>query len=84
VPMMSRFSSLWRNLVQRDRLERDLDEEVRAAFELLVEHKVRAGVHPGEAVLLLRWSSVASKLSKSKSGRRGEERLRTFSCKTFG
>jgi predicted permease len=39
----SRLASLWRNLVHGDRIERDLDEEVRAAFELLVDEKVEAG-----------------------------------------
>jgi predicted permease len=46
---MSRISSLWRNLVHRDRVERDLDDEVRAAFELLVDEKRRAGLPPAEA-----------------------------------
>jgi putative ABC transport system permease protein len=42
--MMSRLSSAWRNLVHRDRTERDLDDEVRAAFELLVDEKMRSGL----------------------------------------
>jgi putative ABC transport system permease protein len=46
---MSRLSSLWRNLVHRNRVERDLDEELRAAFELLVDKKVREGLHPEAA-----------------------------------
>ncbi|MPY88902.1 MAG: FtsX-like permease family protein [Luteitalea sp.] len=41
--------SLWRNLVHRDRVERDLNEEVRAAFELLVDEKVQAGMRPEDA-----------------------------------
>jgi predicted permease len=43
------LASLWRNLVHGDRVERDLDEEVRAAFELLVDEKLRAGMRPEEA-----------------------------------
>ena len=36
MPGVSRISSLWRNLTQRRRVERDLDDEVRAAFDLRV------------------------------------------------
>lgn len=46
---MARFVSLWRNLVHRNRVDRDLDEELRAAFELLVDEKVRSGMHPDHA-----------------------------------
>src|SRR5688500_3497458 len=46
---MSRLWSLWRNLVHRDRVERDLDEELRGAFELLVDERIRGGMHPEAA-----------------------------------
>jgi predicted permease len=46
---MARFVSLWRNLVHRDRVERDLDDEVRTAFELLIDEKIQAGMRPEEA-----------------------------------
>lgn len=46
---MTRFSNLWRNLTQRDRMERDLDDEVRGSFELLVDEKIKAGGTPEEA-----------------------------------
>jgi putative ABC transport system permease protein len=46
---LARLFSLWRNLVHRNRVERDLDEELHAAFELLVDEKVRSGMHPDEA-----------------------------------
>lgn len=36
--------SFWRNLLQRDRVERDLDDELRATLEALVDEKVRAGM----------------------------------------
>jgi predicted permease len=49
VPLSPRIFSVWRNLVHRDRVERDLDDEVRAAFELLVDEKVRAGMRPEDA-----------------------------------
>src|SRR4026209_678552 len=41
---MARLVNLWRNLVLRHRVDRDLDEELRATFELLVDEKVRSGL----------------------------------------
>jgi putative ABC transport system permease protein len=41
---MSRLISLWRNLLRRDRVERGMDDELRAMFELLVDENVRAGM----------------------------------------
>lgn len=46
---MSRLTSLWRNLVHRNRLERDLDDELRATYQLLVSEKRQAGMQPAEA-----------------------------------
>ncbi len=46
---MAQLSSLWRNLVHRNRVDHDLDEELRAAVELLVDENVRAGMHPDDA-----------------------------------
>jgi predicted permease len=40
---------LLRNLLRRKRVERDLDEELRATSELLVEEKLRAGMTPEQA-----------------------------------
>ena len=40
---------VWRNLVRRDRLERDLDDELRATLDLLVDERVRAGMSANEA-----------------------------------
>ena len=42
--MLSRLRSLWRNLRHRDRVDRDLDHEVRAVFDLLVDEKMQAGL----------------------------------------
>src|SRR5688572_7719515 len=46
---MARFLSFWRNLFRRDRVERDLADEVRATLEILAEEKIRAGMTPEEA-----------------------------------
>lgn len=47
--MLSRLRSLWRNLVHRSEVERDLDEEVAAMHALLVEERIRAGMDPDAA-----------------------------------
>ena len=47
--MLSRLRSLWHNLRDRDRVDADLDDEVRAVFEILVEEKTRAGLTPEQA-----------------------------------
>jgi putative ABC transport system permease protein len=49
VSVRSFLASLWRNLVHGHAVERDLDDEVRAAFELLVDEKIRAGLTPEDA-----------------------------------
>src|SRR4029453_18544900 len=46
---MGRFFSFWRNLVHRNRVEHDLDEELRTTFELLVDEKVSSGMPPADA-----------------------------------
>src|SRR6185436_11349113 len=46
---LSRLRSVWRNLRHRDRVERDLDDELQATLDLLIDEKVAAGVEPREA-----------------------------------
>jgi predicted permease len=46
---MSRLSTLWRNLVHRDVVDRELDEEMRAMFDLLVDEKMQAGMPAEQA-----------------------------------
>ncbi len=46
---MARLVSLWRNLAHRNRVDRELDEELREALELLVEEKLRSGLAPDAA-----------------------------------
>lgn len=47
--MMSRLRSLFRNLVYRDRVDQDLDDEVRAVHTLLVDEKIQSGLSPEQA-----------------------------------
>lgn len=49
MPLLPRLRSLWRNLVRRDRVQRDLDEELQATLELLEGEKIAAGLPPWEA-----------------------------------
>lgn len=71
--MRSRIRSLWRNLVHRNRVDRDLDDEVRGTFEMLVEEKVRAGATPAgarrEATLQLgRIDSITQQVREERAG----------------
>jgi len=45
----ARLASLWRNLRHRDRVERDLDDELKATLDLLSDEKIAMGVEPLEA-----------------------------------
>jgi putative ABC transport system permease protein len=49
MPLISRLASLVRNLTQRDRVDRELDAELRATFDLLVDERIRAGADPQAA-----------------------------------
>jgi hypothetical protein len=49
MPLGCRLRSLWRNLVHRRRVDRDLDDEVRTAFELLVAERIRTGMSAADA-----------------------------------
>lgn len=44
-----RVRRLWRNLIHRTDVDRSLDEELRATFELLVDENVQSGMHPDDA-----------------------------------
>ena len=49
MPILPRLASLWRNLSDKDRVEKNLDDEIRSYLELLVETKIEAGSDPAEA-----------------------------------
>ena len=51
MPLLTRLSCLWRNLIHKDLVERELTEEVQAYLELLVEGKIKEGLKPAEARL---------------------------------
>jgi predicted permease len=49
MPLLSKVSSFFRNCVQRDKIERNLDDELRAHLELLTEQKIQEGMSALEA-----------------------------------
>jgi macrolide transport system ATP-binding/permease protein len=49
VSFTSRAAALWRNLIRRDRVDRDLDAELHATLDLLAAEKMRAGMRPADA-----------------------------------
>ncbi len=44
-----RLAALWRNLIHRERMDREIDEELRATLALLADEKARMGLAPHEA-----------------------------------
>jgi predicted permease len=70
--VLSRLASVWRNLMKRDRVERDLDDELRGTFELLVEEKMCAGMAADEArraaAIELRIESIKEHVRDARSG----------------
>jgi predicted permease len=71
--MFSRLASMWRNLRHRDRVDRDLDAEVRAVFDILVDEKLKAGLSPDQArraanLELGRVDAVTQRVREERSG----------------
>ena len=46
---MQKLRALFRNLLHRDRVSRELDDEVGTAYDLLVDEKERSGLDPEAA-----------------------------------
>jgi predicted permease len=49
MPITQRIASLWRNLLWRRTVDRELDDELQSHVELLVAEKIDAGMPPDEA-----------------------------------
>src|SRR5262247_1744287 len=47
--LLSRLSSLWRNLFRKTRKEQELTDEIDVYLEMLVEQKINDGLDPAEA-----------------------------------
>src|SRR5688572_8984913 len=69
----SRASAICRNLRRRARVERELDDEMRAILDLLVDEKTRAGVPPEVArrAAALEFGSVAAVKDQVRDVRHG-------------
>ena len=71
--ILSRLRSIWRNLWHADRVDGDLDREVHAMFDLLVDEKIRAGLSVEQArraatLELGRVASVTQQVREQRSG----------------
>lgn len=71
--MPARLRSLWKNLRHRDRVDHELDTEVQAMFDLLVDEKVASGQTPEQArraatLELGRVHSVTQQVREQRSG----------------
>ncbi len=70
--MMMRIFHAVRNLVRRDRVERDLDDELRASFDLLVEDKIASGMSIWDArraaAIELHVASVKEQVRQARAG----------------
>src|ERR1041385_6592777 len=49
MPFVSRIASIWRNLSNKDVVDQELGEELRAHIDLLTDQKVREGLEPEAA-----------------------------------
>jgi predicted permease len=73
MPPIARLRSLSRNLLNRNRVERDLDDEVRAAFEMLIDERLAAGMTRAEAeraatIALGRVESIKTQVRDERAG----------------
>lgn len=70
---MHRLLSLFRNLLHRDRVERELDDELQATLDLLIDEKVAAGMDPRAArrAARLELDGIESVKEKVRSARTG-------------
>jgi predicted permease len=72
---MSRLSSFWRNLFHRAQVDRDLNDEVDAVFDILVDEKIKAGLSPEKArraatLELGRVASITQQVREERAGAR--------------
>src|ERR1700680_2159866 len=49
MPVLAGVNSVFRNLFRKQRVEEDLDDEMRSHVELLTDEKIRHGMKPGDA-----------------------------------
>lgn len=71
--LLARVRSFVRNLLARDRVEADLDDELRAALDLLIAEEVQTGLSPADArrAALLRLGGIESVKAQVRDVRSG-------------
>jgi predicted permease len=73
MPLRPRILSLWRNVSRRDQMDRDLDEELRAHLDMLIEEKLSSGMSQEEArrAALLEFGGVEQTKEQVRASRTG-------------
>jgi len=73
MPLWPRVLSLWRNVFRGEQVDRDLDEELRAHLDLLIEEKAGSGMSPAEArrAALLEFGGVEQTKEQVRASRTG-------------
>src|SRR5689334_15117458 len=71
--MLARVRSLFRNLRHRDGVDRDLDHEVRAVFDILVDEKIKTGLSLEQArraatIELGREAAITQRVREERAG----------------
>lgn len=49
MPLLPRFISLWRNFWNKNKVEQELNEELQAYLEMLIEEKIKKGINQQDA-----------------------------------
>jgi predicted permease len=75
--MLARVKSIWRNLRHRDGVDRDLDSEVGAVFDILVDEKIKTGLSLEQArraatIELGRVDAIKQRVREERAGSRLE------------
>jgi predicted permease len=83
MPLLTRLSSLWRNLFHKARMEQELTEEIDAYLEMLIEQKINEGLDPAEArrAALIEFGGgeqVKEKVREARAGHQLETLWRDF------
>jgi len=84
MPLWPKVNSLWRSLMERQKVEDDLTNEIRSYCELLEQQKIREGVDP---VTARREASIelgAPRSSRKKFATSAAELLLTSWAQNFG
>jgi predicted permease len=71
--VLERLRSIVRNTLRRDRVEQDLDDEIRAALDLVIDEHRRSGMSPDDArrMALLQFGGVESVKAQVREARAG-------------